>query len=105
MCLRILLVTPSIPQSQFSEKGFKKTENVQHSLVLLGFFLFFCFFLFNLLFTVEINNLSGPKFCKVQSKVSYLTFSTAESNRCGHKTQGNAYLRKPVLKYTISVTC
>ena len=94
MCLRILLVTPSIPQSQFIEKGFKKTENVQQSLVLVLF-----------LFTVEINNLSGPKFYKVQSKVSYLTFSTAENNNCGYKTQGNAYLRKPVLKHTISVTC
>ena len=95
MSLRILLVTPSIPQSQFIEKGFKKTEYVQHSLVLLLF-----------LFTVEIKNLRGPKFCKVQSKVSYLTFfSTAEGNRCGYKTQSNAYLRKPVLKHTISVTC
>ena len=93
MCLRILLVTPSIPQSQFIEKGFKKTENVK-SLVLLLF-----------LFTVEIKNLSEPEFCKVQSKVSYLTFSTAENNHCGYKTQGNAYLRKPVLKHTISVTC
>ena len=37
------LVTPSIPQSQFSEKGFKKTVNVRHNLVLLLF-----------LFTVEI---------------------------------------------------
>ena len=56
-------MTSSILQFQFIEKGFKKTENVQHSLVLLLF-----------LFTVEIKNLSGPKFCKVQSKVSYLTF-------------------------------
>ena len=41
----------------------------------------------------------------VQSTVSYLTFSTAENNHCGYKTQGNAYLRKPVLKHTISVAC
>ena len=80
MCLRILLMTPSIPQSQFIEKAFKKTENVQHSLVLLLFS-----------FTVEIKKLSGTNFCKVQSKVSYLTFSTAENNHCGYKTQGNVY--------------
>ena len=95
MSLRILLMTPSIPQSQFIEKGFKKTENIQHSLVLLLF-----------LFTVEIKNLSRPKFCKGQSKVSYLTFfPLPKALVVDIKTQGNAYLRKPVLKHTISVTC
>ena len=93
-CVYVLLVTPSILQIQFIVKGFKKIENVQRCLVLLLF-----------LFTVEIKILSGPKFCKVQSKVSYLTFSTAKNNHCGYKTQVNAYLRKPVLKHSISVTC
>ena len=30
-------MTLSILQSQFSEKNFKKTENLEHSVVLLGF--------------------------------------------------------------------
>ena len=30
-------MTLSILQSQFSEKDFKKTENLEHSVVLLGF--------------------------------------------------------------------
>ena len=47
-CLRILLVTTSIPQSKFIKKGFKKTENVRHSLVLVLF-----------LFTAEIKNLNA----------------------------------------------
>ena len=56
---------PSILQSQFTEKGFQKTENVEHNWVSVVFFVLFLLLLLFLWFYLSVKVLYNRGKCAV----------------------------------------